>query len=903
MNPPDDHCQPPPPENGFGHHFQPLPQVNSFGAYPQMTPAANTFEPCPSHSRRHNVNYYEPRSDIREQLLPKPDVKKFDGDPLDYLAFRNRFKAHIADWLPKDKKLSYLLQHCNQKVAEQIRHYADYQGTQCSYEMAWEELRRRYGQPHVIAQACEERLRAFPNMLDKDPEILNKLAVLLRRCCSSLESTPGSSSLDTVYFITTLISKLPVSMREEWVKTSVEVSDNTGKVAGFHHFTKFIEEQARVANSVYGLKLYSRLTKTNARAYKGKAQVYATTAPGNHGSEKTEADICMYSKGRHKIYQCGKFSSRSYEDKWKFVVDNRLCKLCLRPGHISLRCYSQLECKKVRCRNKAAHHTLLHPPENVHQWRDHSEDAGESFPEESQTRGGPSGDSQKEERIEANVHSTRSYEKRGAYLDIVPIKVVSNDDAVETYALLDSGSDRTFCEKQLMEELGLTGCGVPQKISIQTMNGNSETLASMTLPLNVSALDDDNVMTLTEVIVVDKIPVEPNHVPNERDLCAHAHLRDVYLPQIANGSVMLLIGNDNPVAHRCLESRFSPDPEDIPDAIRTPLGWVLRGIRFKNSPPQKKAVNFFVKGLTWPAGTDSLQDLIITDEGEFFSQQGNSDLYDKEEFIKMLSSHKEMLEFGLKFSREDPIAYDAMCRNVKREDDHYQLPLLWRDDSCVLPDSKDVALKRLKGLKKRLQRDELLHKAYTEQMDATLNKGYAEKVPDEEINCNRRHWYIPHHPVVTPKKTRIVYDCAAISQNQSLNNHLMKGPDLTNSLIGVLLRFRKGQIAIASDIEAMFYQIKMAPKDRDCLRFLWWPGGELSLDPEVYRMKVHLFGAKSSPSCATFCLRETAREFGKFFDPIIAETVLKNFYVDDCLVLIVMSKVSNWLETFDNCYK
>ena len=117
VNPPDDHYQPPPPENGFGHHFQPLPQVNSFGAYPQMTPAPNTFEPCPSHSRRHNVNYYEPRSDIREQLLPKPDVKKFDGDPLDYLAFRNRFKAHIADWLPKDKKLSYLLQHCNQKVA------------------------------------------------------------------------------------------------------------------------------------------------------------------------------------------------------------------------------------------------------------------------------------------------------------------------------------------------------------------------------------------------------------------------------------------------------------------------------------------------------------------------------------------------------------------------------------------------------------------------------------------------------------------------------------------------------------------------------------------------------------------------------------------------------------------
>ena len=114
----------------------------------------------------------------------------------------------------------------------------------------------------------------------------------------------------------------------------------------------------------------------------------------------------------------------------------------------------------------------------------------------------------------------------------------------------------------------------------------------------------------------------------------------------------------------------------------------------------------------------------------------------------------------------------------------------------------------------------------------------------------------------------------------------MKGPDLTNSLIGVLLRFRKGQIAIASDIEVLFYQIKIAPKDPDCLRYLWWPGGELSFDPEVYKMKVHLFGAKSSPPCATFCLQETAREFGKFFDPIIAETVSKNFYVDDCMVSV-----------------
>ena len=51
-------------------------------------------------------------------------------------------------------------------------------------------------------------------------------------------------------------------------------------------------------------------------------------------------------------------------------------------------------------------------------------------------------------------------------------------------------------------------------------------------------------------------------------------------------------------------------------------------------------------------------------------------------------------------------------------------------------------------------------------------------------------------------------------------------------------------------------------------------------------MKVHLFEAKSYPSCAFFCLRETAREFGKFFHPQTAEIVFKNFHVDDCLLSV-----------------
>ena len=45
-------------------------------------------------------------------------------------------------------------------------------------------------------------------------------------------------------------------------------------------------------------------------------------------------------------------------------------------------------------------------------------------------------------------------------------------------------------------------------------------------------------------------------------------------------------------------------------------------------------------------------------------------------------------------------------------------------------------------------------------------------------------------------------------------------------------------------------------------------------------MLVYIFGAKSSPSCATFCLRQTALDFAHLYDPTIFKIVRNNFYVD-----------------------
>ena len=111
----------------------------------------------------------------------------------------------------------------------------------------------------------------------------------------------------------------------------------------------------------------------------------------------------------------------------------------------------------------------------------------------------------------------------------------------------------------------------------------------------------------------------------------------------------------------------------------------------------------------------------------------------------------------------------------------------------------------------------------------------------------------------------------------------MQGPDLTNRLVGVLTRFRQGPIAFMGDINAMFHQVRVPEGQRDLLRFLWWPDGDLTQNLEEYQMNVHLFGAISSPSCSNFALHRAADDAEKVVGSETANVLRKNFYVDDCL--------------------
>ncbi|VDO89179.1 unnamed protein product [Schistosoma mattheei] len=118
----------------------------------------------------------------------------------------------------------------------------------------------------------------------------------------------------------------------------------------------------------------------------------------------------------------------------------------------------------------------------------------------------------------------------------------------------------------------------------------------------------------------------------------------------------------------------------------------------------------------------------------------------------------------------------------------------------------ELAERRLECLRKRFVKDNSLLEKYQVVVNKHLSKGYIIETSKEGFDRDAVCSYVLHHSVINPKKPeklRIVFDCAAVYQGYSPNGQLLRGLNTVNSLIGVLLRFRLGNVALAADTEKM----------------------------------------------------------------------------------------------------
>ena len=363
---------------------------------------------------------------------------------------------------------------------------------------------------------------------------------------------------------------------------------------------------------------------------------------------------------------------------------------------------------------------------------------------------------------------------------------------------------------------------------------------------------------LNDVMAVPELNMSAVKVAQLSALCKnYDHLSHINFPEFERNNVSIIIGIDNlDLIHY---RQIIKGPKNAPWGIETPLGWTCAG-----------KINLVFSEST-PLQYTQVQNCPNMDDSPFKLVQD----WMRVENLGIASPRKAL-------SENDKRAIEILESTTKIVDGHYQIGLLWKQ-GAVLPNNKWLALKQLDQLDNKLSKNPPLKEKYQATLDADLKKRYVVKVHDSESLTDNVS-FLPNQPVINenkPSKVHRVANASSIFQGQSLNSYLLKRRDLLSNLTGVIMRFRENRIALCADIEQMFMQVKVDPKDRPYLRFIWKNNGHI----ESYEYTSHTFGATDSPCIASHALRRSAQDNAKTY-PIVQKVIERNIYMDDLYIAV-----------------
>ena len=553
--------------------------------------------------------------------------------------------------------------------------------------------------------------------------------------------------------------------------------------------------------------------------------------PATDGKEESKNIKCWLCTKPHRLMDCNNFKGKTIDERKEYIKSERLCYNFFSKGHNAKDCKSKYRCRVDSCNKR--HHSLIHTDKEIK--------SNQVATEEIQS-----------DSITCNKIYDRDKQNNLTYLQVLPINVSNGDKTFRANALLDSGSDSTLISKTLADKLNL--CGGERSLTITNVMSTKLKIKSKLVNFSVSSNFHPSRIEISNAWVVDNL-----NLPSYTMTKDFPHLRDIDLERTSDKSISILIGADMPELHLHRDTRIGD--KDQPVGLLTTLGWVVMGGKSKTNLSNSNALFNLLN-----------RDAEMLDKSiERFWQTESYGVLKKDDPNLM--------------PKVDRRAINILNSTSSKIDNHHTVGLLWKEDKTILPNNRSTAMSRFLGLEKRFKRDPLLAEKYKETVNQYIEKGHATKLTDDTASQTSDITnYIPHHAVTNPNKPgkiRVVFDAAAKHKGTSLNDKLLKGPDLLNSLIGLLIRFRKGKYAVIADIEQMFHQIFVLEKDRDALRFLWrdTPSGKI----DDYIMNVHLFGKIDSPCCANWSLKKTALDQKDIYPENIVLKILDNFYMDDYL--------------------
>ena len=762
------------------------------------------------------------------QKLPNLTPKIFKGEELEFLRWESSFDALVGSThIDAKAKLHYLCHFLDGEPLNMVEHYQDlHEDSDIAYRRARDELKFRYGNPSVLTSSLDKRLAQWPKIgRDQSRELL-RFSDFLNQVTTAMQKYTALRVFDSSRELVKLSTKLPGWAQNAWRKKVWKHKEEHGE-SSFPPFTVFADTVSTLARQATMPEFERPTTDDEINADKKanqnpKRRMYSTTRafsthvdakirqPQSSDRQRDHAstDTCHYcQKTNHNLSDCKDFMKNDFKFRKNFLREKRICYNCLvSTNHVAKKCdKARPDC--ATCTQK--HATALHDPER--------------HPSE------PQATTKCTQICGSNQVSTSC-----AKIVLVWLRhPCSPGKEVLTYALLDDQSNAVLMKKSVYDRLGLKG--TETNIRISTVLERDRLVASHRVKgLEVSDYHHQTTIPINSAYTRDDLPADETDIPTRRAARQWPHLRPIadQIPKPHDVEIGLLIGRNVPKAMKIRDAINGED--DQPWAERYDLGWTIIGNVCQRSKHQENTGAIKVNRI-------AIHDSVTATE-----------VISPSEVQRMMeldfSEQKPGRRGDTVHSMEDKKFLQTLEQGIhKNAQEHWEMPLPFREESCpTLPDNRPQCLRRLLSLKRKFEKEPKLFEDYSEFMNKIISKEHASKVSGNQLDSEPgKKWYLPHFPVYHPKKPdqiRVVFDCSATYKEESLNKHLLQGPDLMNKLIGILTRFRQEETAIMCDIEHMFHSFKVNEEHQDYLRFLWFQDGNHAKLIVTYRMKVHLFG-------------------------------------------------------------
>ena len=443
---------------------------------------------------------------------------------------------------------------------------------------------------------------------------------------------------------------------------------------------------------------------------------------------------------------------------------------------------------------------------------------------------------------------------------------------VAHYSIGDSAAEVTLIKDEMREVLGIEGESC--ELVLQWTDGSTKTVEATKIDIVVKGMADyceqielKNCYAVPD-LYLPRRSLDINHLKEK-----YPYLNEVDFESYDRISPSMLLGSPHASVFESVDKLIEGGVGN-PVGMRTKLGWTVYG----GCPDECCKAPYNVSSMNCSSSKN------VNKEDRISNEQLN-EMYAYCCSIESLGITNEIAYN----TEEDQRAIDILSKGMKTlESGFIEVPLAWNcktNDIPKLPNNFAMVYKRQVAHERVLSRNPLHLKAFNDNFKELLLEKYVRPACELDLTSNWSNIsYIPMSLVKNsnkdPPKYRNVFDASARFHGVSLNDHLLKGPDLLVHLVKPLLRMRENEIAFTADIKSMYMRVKINLRDQQVQRVLWRSNPEDEF--RVFVFSSMLFGPKSSPFTSQFIKNATADEWhGKY--PDAAETIKEYMYMDDLL--------------------